>query len=301
MFCKILITTTATLFAITAWCQEGSPDEAGAATTDALKQVLQTEMEDGQFDVLSGFENALVTLAVMPRYPKRALKKKVDGEITLAFDISKHGRAENITVVAGDPKGVFDDEAVDAMQYWAFSPARLATCGTVEQQARQTLRFVHDGDPQVQFAPLVVNDIPQPPRPMEETTLRQFRDEQRAAAQMSQVYDSRYFITTHRVEPDYPLKALDRRKEGMVALAFIIEADGTVGDVEVIDTVAGTYFQRPSLTAIRQWTFQPKMRQGRPVPSVACHEFVFHADEYERSGKLSRAREEANIRTFSPN
>ena len=131
--------------------------------------------------------------------------------------------------------------------------------------------------------------------------LKRFRQEQHAAAQMSQVYDSRHFVTTHRVEPDYPLQALERHKEGMVALAFIIEADGSVGDVEVIDTVAGTYFQRPSLTAIRQWTFQPKMRQGQAVPSVACHEFVFHADEYERSGKLSRAREDANIRTFSPN
>jgi len=295
------ITTITAMLATTAWGQDSKSGDESDGMADALKQVLQAEMDEDQFDVLSGFENALVTLAVTPRYPKRALKKGIDGEVTLAFDISKYGRAENIKVVDSEPAGVFDDEAVDAMQYWAFSPARLATCGTVEQPARQTLRFVHAEDPQVQFAPLVVNDVPQPPRAMEETTLRQFRDEQRAAAMNSQMYDSRYFVTTHRVEPDYPLKALERRKEGMVALAFIIESDGSVGDVEVVDAVAGTYFQRPSLTAIRQWTFQPKMRQGRPVPSVACHEFIFHADEYERTGKLSRAREDANIRTFSPN
>ena len=295
------IIASAAMLATSAWAQDPNTGAQDAAMSDALRQVLQAEMTEDQFDILSGFENALVTLAVTPRYPKNALKSATDGEVTLAFDISKHGRAENITVVASDPPGTFDDEAIDAMQYWAFSPARLATCGTIEQPAKQTLRFVHDADPQVQFAPLVVNDVPQPPRALEETTLRQFRDEQRAAAMTSQLYDSRYFVTTHRVEPDYPLKALERHKEGMVALAFIIEVDGSVGDVEVVDTVAGTYFQRPSLSAIRQWTFHPKMRNGRPVPSVACHEFIFHADEYQRSGKLSRAREDANIRTYSPN
>lgn len=290
----------ATALATHAWAQDSGPVPQGAAGDDILRQVLQAETEEDPFDILSGFENAMVTLAVMPRYPKRALRKGIDGEVTLAFEISKHGRAENIEVVAGDPPGVFDEEAVDAMQYWAFSPARLATCGTIGQPAKQILRFVHDGDPQVQIGPLVVNDVPQPPRAMEEKTLRQFRDEQQAAVLNSQRYDSRYFVTTHRVEPEYPVKALERRKEGMVALAFVIEPDGSVGDVEVVDSVEAVYFQRPSLSAIRQWTFRPKMRGGRPVPSVACHEFIFHADEYQRSGQLSRARENANIRTFSP-
>jgi len=289
------------MLATSAWGQDTGTDEQDTTMPNALQQVLQAEIQEDQFDVLSGFENALVTLAVTPRYPRRALRKGIDGEITLAFDISKHGRAENIEVVASEPTGVFDEEAVDAMQYWAFAPARLATCGTIEQPARQTLRFVHDGDPQVTFTPLVVNDVPQPPRATEETTLRQFRSEQRAAAMSSQRYDSRYFVTTHRVEPEYPLKALERHKEGMVAVAFIIEPDGSVGDVEVVDSANGVYFQRPALSAIRQWSFRPKMHDGRPVPSVACHEFIFHADEYERSGKLSRAREDANIRTFSPN
>lgn len=298
---RISMTTMAAMLATTAWSQEPTTDEQEATTPDTLQQILQTEMQEDQFDVLSGFEDALVTLAVTPRYPKKALRKGIDGEVTLAFDIDKHGRAENIAVLTSDPPGIFDEEAVDAMQYWAFAPARLATCGTIEQPAQQTLEFVHDGDPQVTFTPLVVNDVPQPPRAMEETTLRQFRDEQRAAAMASQRYDSRHFVTTHRVEPEYPLKALERHKEGMVAVAFIIEPNGSVGDVEVVDSEAGVYFQRPALSAIRQWTFQPKMRQGRPVPSVACHEFIFHADEYERSGKLSRAREDANIRTFSPN
>jgi TonB family protein len=300
MMKKQLCAAVAVLMTMAASGQEASPAGPPEGTGDPLRQVLQTESGDEAMEPLSGFKDAFVTLAVTPKYPRRALKKRIDGEITLAFDISRHGRAENITVVAEEPSKTFRKEAVDALQYWAFSPARLATCGTLVQKASQTLRFDHDGDPQIQFAPLAINDIPQPPQVMEETTLKQFRAEQRWARQMSGNYDSRNFITTNRVEPEYPLKALERRKEGMVAMAFIIETDGTVGDVKVVDTVAGTYFQRPSLTAIRQWTFQPKLRDdGRPTQSTACHEFIFHADEYERSGRLSRTKEDANIRTYS--
>ena len=273
--------------------------EDGAESPDALQRALEPLAASQEAGPLSGLTNAHVTLAVTPVYPKRALKKNIDGEVTLEFEISKYGRAENVSVVSEEPQGFFADDAVEAMGYWAFSPARLATCGTVAQRARQTLWFKHDGRPQIEIAPLVVNDVPQAPQAMKETTLERFRQEQAAARQASQSYDPRRFLVTKRVEPEYPMKALERRKEGIVALAFVIEADGRVGDVEVVDTVAGTYFQRVSLSAIRQWTFQPTIRNGRAVASVACHEFVFHADEYERSGQLSRQREDANIRSYS--
>ncbi|UCC14334.1 MAG: energy transducer TonB [Gammaproteobacteria bacterium] len=294
-----LITVMAAILATAGRAQDSLLEDAEDSPGNPLEQVLQAETVNESPELLSGFKDAFVTLAVTPRYPKRALRKKIDGEVTLEFDISKHGRAENITVVAESPPGVFKKEAADALQYWAFSPARLATCGTLAQRARQTLRFDHGGDPQIRFAPLMINDIPQPPQAMEETTLQRFRQEQVWARQASGIFDSRNFVTTKRVEPDYPLKALERRKEGMVAIAFIIETDGSVADVEVVDSVAATYFQRSSLTAIRQWTFRPKLRDGKPIASAACHEFIFHADEYARSGKLSRAREDANIRTYT--
>ena len=159
---KQLCAAAALLITVSASGEEASPAGLPEGTGDALRQVLQTESGDEAMEPLSGFKDAFVTLAVTPKYPRRALKKKIDGEITLTFDISKHGRAENITVVSEEPSKIFRKEAVDALQYWAFSPARLATCGTLVQKASQTLRFDHDGDPQIQFAPLMINDIPQP-------------------------------------------------------------------------------------------------------------------------------------------
>jgi TonB family protein len=240
---------------------------------------------------------AFVTLAVMPRYPKNALKRGTDGEITLEFDISKHGRATNIEVVAESPRGVFDEETGETLQYWAFSPARLPDCGTTEQKARQTIVFDHDADPQIRLQPLVVDNMPQPPRETRELTLREYWEEQEAALHTPHAWDPRGFFPLRRVDPEYPTRALDRRKEGMVALAFLIGTDGAVSDVEVVDSVEGTYFQKPALSAIRQWRFKPRIKNGEPVDAVACHEFVFHVDEYERSGKLARERAMDNVQT----
>jgi len=276
-------------------------EESAETAANPLQQVLQSETEEEGVSAVSRFEDAYVTLAVTPRYPRRALKKKIDGEITLSFDIAQHGRAENIEIAAEEPRRVFGTEAVDAMKYWAFSPARLASCGTSVQRASITMRFVHDAEQPVQLLPLVVNDVPQLPRPTENTTLQAYRQQQSAVMNTTGSFDPRNNVPTHRVQPEYPIKALDRRKEGMVAVSFMIEADGSVSDVEVVDTIAGYLFQRPTLSAIRQWEFEPRIRNGRPVRSPGCHEFIFHVDEYERSGQLARQRENANIRSFNPN
>lgn len=276
-------------------------EESAETAENPLQQVLQSETDEAGVSAVSRFEDAYVTLAVTPRYPRRALKKKIDGEITLSFDIAQHGRAENIEIAAEEPRRVFGTEAVDAMKYWAFSPARLASCGTSVQRASITMRFVHDAEQPVQLLPLVVNDVPQLPRPTENTTLQAYRQQQSAVMNTTGSFDPRNNVPTHRVQPEYPIKALDRRKEGMVAVSFMIEADGSVSDVEVVDTIAGYLFQRPTLSAIRQWEFEPRIRNGRPVRSPGCHEFIFHVDEYERSGQLARQRENSNIRSFNPN
>ena len=286
-----------------AWAQTPSPTDDGDDEVDALGQVLQADVAE-EADLqpqLSSVTDAHVTLAVTPRYPKRAARKGIDGEVTLSFDIARHGRAGNVEVVADEPEGVFDKEATDALKYWAFSPARLSNCGTSVQQARITMRFRHAEEQPVQLSPLVVNEIPQLARPEKRTTLEDFRREQAAATHTTGVYDPRSNVPTHRVQPEFPTRALERRKEGMVALSFMIEPDGSVSDVEVVDTVAGHLFQRPSLGAIRQWKFEPRVRNGQRVRAPACHEFIFHVDEYRRTGQLARERENKNIRTFSPN
>lgn len=237
----------------------------------------------------SGFRNAYPSLAVLPDYPARALRKRTDGEATIGFDINRYGRAENIRIIGETPTGKgFGKEAAEVLAYWAFSPARLPLCGTARQYAEQTFVFDHDGDPKVDLGPMVVDGTPQPERTLEEKTLKEYWETQKQSK--LEGWGSRNFVVLKRVEPEYPDEALDRRKEGVVSLVFLIGRDGSVSSVEVVDSVKGTFFQKPALAAIRQWRFEPRRRYGMPVDSVACHEFIFHVDEYKRSGKMAEER-----------
>lgn len=134
---------------------------------------------------------------------------------------------------------------------------------------------------------------------IKQSTLKEYLRERDTVPGATFVSDTRAFHATNRVQPGFPASALGRRKEGMVALFFLIDVDGSVSNVKIIDAVNGSLFGRTSLQAIRQWGFEPRMRNGRPVESTACHEFIFHVDEYQRSGKLARQREASNIRTYT--
>jgi len=67
----------------------------------------------------------------------------------------------------------------------------------------------------------------------------------------------------HRVEPEYPEEARQRRIQGAVALDVRIGRDGAVQDVKVVSG------ERPltdaAIVAVKQWRFRPQVVKGRPV------------------------------------
>ena len=46
-----------------------------------------------------------------------------EGFAILAYDINEHGRAENITVLAAEPKGVFERASIEALECSSWKPA----------------------------------------------------------------------------------------------------------------------------------------------------------------------------------
>lgn len=68
-------------------------------------------------------ESALVVLArVAPVFPLEALRRKVEGEVTIRLTINTSGRAEDLTVVRADPAGLFEQAAMAALLQWRFKP-----------------------------------------------------------------------------------------------------------------------------------------------------------------------------------
>ena len=164
----------------------------------------------------SDVSDAVVKVAVLPTYPARAMKRGTDGDITVAFTISKYGRAIDPEVVSESAPGVFDDTVLDALNYWAFEPARPLYCGTVEQRATQAFRFRHQDERPVQILPTVIEGQATLPRPHRKVdSVAALRIEGAANRSVSQVVKPTGLVPVRRVEPAYPDKALSRRREGV--------------------------------------------------------------------------------------
>lgn len=69
------------------------------------------------------------------RYPPQAERRRLEGHVELQFTVGTDGRVSNVQVVHSQPEGVFDREAIRAMQRWRFAPPTQAV------QARRVFDF----------------------------------------------------------------------------------------------------------------------------------------------------------------
>jgi protein TonB len=68
-----------------------------------------------------------------------------------------------------------------------------------------------------------------------------------------------------RVNPIYPMRALQHEIEGWVEVRFTISTAGTVKNPVVVAYYPSTIFNRDALRAIRKWKYNPKIDDGKPV------------------------------------
>lgn len=68
-----------------------------------------------------------------------------------------------------------------------------------------------------------------------------------------------------QVEPKYTEEAMRQKLQGIVVLACVIRADGSVGAVEVRQSL-GLGLDEQAILAARQWRFYPALRRGAAVP-----------------------------------
>jgi protein TonB len=76
---------------------------------------------------------------------------------------------------------------------------------------------------------------------------------------------------TRSVQPGYTSEAMQNRIEGKVGLDAVVLADGTVGDVKVVQSLDSVYgLDKNAVAAMTQWEFKPGMKDGKPV-AVRIH------------------------------
>jgi protein TonB len=59
---------------------------------------------------------------IKPKYPRAALNEGIEGWIDLKIDITETGEVENVRVVGGEQRNLFQDEARRAVAKWKYQP-----------------------------------------------------------------------------------------------------------------------------------------------------------------------------------
>ena len=81
-----------------------------------------------------------------------------------------------------------------------------------------------------------------------------------------------------RVIPDYPPAALAAGFEGVVSVAAVINSDGSVGAIEVIeDGKPHLGFGDAAIQAVKNWQFHSARVDGQPVDAVGAFVFRFQS------------------------
>ena len=98
------------------------------------------------------------------------------------------------------------------------------------------------------------------------------------AARQQRTYKAGKDVTTpqvvREVKANYTAAALTERIQGHVVMEAVVKQDGTVGDVTVTKSL-DSRLDGQAVKAVKQWTFTPGTKQGRPVPVALDVEMTF--------------------------
>ena len=68
--------------------------------------------------------------------------------------------------------------------------------------------------------------------------------------------------------PSFPRQAFEQGLSGKVVLRVEVDAQGAVSDVRVLSASNPGVFEESAVTAARTWTYQPALRNGKPVAAA---------------------------------
>jgi len=85
-------------------------------------------------------------------------------------------------------------------------------------------------------------------------------------AQQASSYVSAATLTrTSYVAPQFPTEARTRGIVGWVDLQFVVNTDGSVGELTIVGAQPVGIFEQAALDAVRRWRYAPVLRAGQPV------------------------------------
>lgn len=86
-------------------------------------------------------QQAMPLYRVEPRYPSRALKRKIEGYVIMSFSIDETGKPFNVEIKETSPKRMFNRDAVRALKQWKYQPKLVEGKAIVQQNQTVRLEF----------------------------------------------------------------------------------------------------------------------------------------------------------------
>lgn len=97
------------------------PPTAAPAVPRVSANGIGTEVPPTRGAAAAPAEPRLIS-APPPRYPLTAMRRKLEGQVTLEFTVQPDGSVSSPRVVSATPEGVFDEAALVAVSRWRFEP-----------------------------------------------------------------------------------------------------------------------------------------------------------------------------------
>lgn len=116
------------------------PDDKAKELQDEKSEVTGTQVARQENNLGSDSDGTAASTPyykIKPKYPKAALIAGVEGWVLLQIDINEQGEVENIRVVDGEQRNMFEGEAKRAVAQYKYKPFTDASGKPIRKADRQ--------------------------------------------------------------------------------------------------------------------------------------------------------------------
>lgn len=191
---------------------------------------------------------------IRPKYPKHALKEKIQGDVVLELRVSGKGKVESVSVLIGNPE--LAESATKAVKKWKYASFSPEEKHQVDIRTRVTIEFKIADDGEATVAAV----FPATPNPAKQA----FRVGGGVSAPR----------TIYSPSPSYSKEAKSAKYQGTCVLRLIVGADGLPYEIRVVRGL-GNGLDEKAIEAVQKWKFDPARKNGQPVPVMINVEVQF--------------------------
>ena len=76
-----------------------------------------------------------------PEYPIKNAREKIEGSVTMSFDVDTSGKPINIKVIKAEPVKTFDKAAIRSLSKWRYAPKVVNGIAVVDEDLEMTIDF----------------------------------------------------------------------------------------------------------------------------------------------------------------